>query len=134
MATMTSEPRRLRPAPLLFEPAAPPPPPGHFFGLDELSDPRELLERADALHEAFYAAAERAAEYRAMAVAELNDPKRFDRWSCAQIAERLGWSHSYAQKVVEHGRRLLAAESLQLDFDVPREAHAKDSDSIPLTE
>ena len=37
---------RLRPAPLLFEPAEAAADPEHFFDLESIADPRALLERA----------------------------------------------------------------------------------------
>ncbi|MGE7283005.1 hypothetical protein [Pedobacter suwonensis] len=79
---------RLRPAPLLFEPAQAASDPEHFFDLESIEDPRALLERATELTLAFRAAADRATEFQAMAAAQLADPRRFDRLSTADIAER----------------------------------------------
>lgn len=101
------EKRRLRPAALLFEPGAPDPGPDHFFDLESLDDPRELLERSTELALAFRAAAERATEFQAVAAAQLADPKRFDRLPVEGIAERADWSSDYAKKMVEFGRDLL---------------------------
>ena len=71
--------RRLRPAPLLFEPAAAAADPEHFFDLESIDDPRELLARSTELALAFRAATDRAVEFQAMAAAQLADPRRFDR-------------------------------------------------------
>ncbi|PZT69413.1 hypothetical protein DN402_22010 [Streptomyces sp. SW4] len=98
---------RLRPAPLLFEPAAAAADPEHFFDLESIDDPRALLERATELTEAFRAAADRAMEFQAMAAAQLADPRRFDRLTTADIAERAEWTEDYAKKMVEFGRDLL---------------------------
>jgi hypothetical protein len=95
-----------RPAPLLFEAAAPEPAPEHFFGLDALTDPDELLARAAELSEAFRTAAERADSYAALATAELTDPKRFDRLTEAEVAERTGWSTTRVRRMAEYGRAL----------------------------
>ncbi len=65
---------RLRPAPLLFEPAQAASDPEHFFDLESIEDPRTLLERATELTLAFRAAADRATEFQAMAAAQLADP------------------------------------------------------------
>ncbi len=65
---------RLRPAPLLFEPAQAASDPEHFFDLESIEDPRALLERATELTLAFRAAADRATEFQAMAAAQLADP------------------------------------------------------------
>ncbi|WP_030680989.1 hypothetical protein [Streptomyces rimosus] len=100
-------PRRLKPAPLLFEPPEATSDPEHFFGLESLEDPKELLTRATELTLAFRAAADRATEFQAMAAAQLADPKRFDRLPLAVIAERAGWTEDYAAKMVEFGRGLL---------------------------
>ncbi|MFV2120252.1 hypothetical protein ACE14D_18135 [Streptomyces sp. Act-28] len=99
--------RRLRPAPLLFEPAEAAADPEHFFNLESVEDPRELLTRATELTLAFRAAADRAAEYQAIAAAQLADPRRFDRLTTADIAERAQWNEAYAVKMVEFGRDLL---------------------------
>ena len=79
---------RLRPAPLLFEPAEAAADPEHFFDLESIDDPRELLARATELTHAFRAATDRAVEFQAMAAAQLADPRRFDRLTPAEIAER----------------------------------------------
>jgi hypothetical protein len=78
----------MRPGPLLFEPGAPEPEQARFFGLDEITDPAELLRRATDLTEAFRAATERAAAYQALAAFELTDPRRFDRLTFAELGER----------------------------------------------
>lgn len=98
---------RLRPAPLLFEPAAAAADPEHFFDLESLDDPRDLLARATELTHAFSAAADRAMEYQAIAAAQLADPRRFDRLTPAVIGERAGWTEDYAKKMIEFGRDLL---------------------------
>ncbi|MET9777804.1 hypothetical protein ABZ023_26690 [Streptomyces sp. NPDC006367] len=98
---------RLRPAPLLFEPAEATSDPEHFFDLESLDDPRALLERATELTQAFRAAADRAMEFQAMAAAQLADPRKFDRLTLADVAERAGWTEDYAKKMVEFGRGLL---------------------------
>ncbi|MEN8650244.1 hypothetical protein ABCR94_06285 [Streptomyces sp. 21So2-11] len=99
--------RRLRPAPLLFEPSEAATDPEHFFDLESMDDPGELLERATELALAFRAATDRAVEFQAVAAAQLADPKRFDRLSAADIAERGQWTEDYAKKMVEFGRDLL---------------------------
>lgn len=99
-------PRRLRPAPLLFEPAEPDSDDGRFFGLETIEDPRELLARATELTLAFRSAVDRAVEFQAMAAARLADPQRFDRASPAEIAEHADWTEDYALKMVEFGLRL----------------------------
>lgn len=98
---------RLRPAPLLFEPAEAASDPEHFFDLESIDDPRALLARATELAQAFRAAADRAVEYQAVAAAQLADPRRFDRLTPASIAERAEWTEDYARKMVEFGRDLL---------------------------
>ncbi|WP_399885370.1 hypothetical protein ACGH7X_14490 [Streptomyces sp. BBFR51] len=98
---------RLRPAPLLFEPAEAAADPEHFFDLEAIDDPRALLERATELTQAFRAAADRAVEFQAMAAAQLADPRRFDRLTAADIAERAEWTEDYAKKMVEFGRDLM---------------------------
>jgi hypothetical protein len=98
---------RLRPAPLLFEPAEAAADPEHFFDLESIDDPRELLTRATELTLAFRAATDRAVEFQAIAAAQLADPRRFDRLTPADIAERADWTEDYAKKMVEFGRDLL---------------------------
>ncbi|MDT0377793.1 hypothetical protein E4198_17645 [Streptomyces sp. RKND-216] len=101
-------PRFRRPAALLFEPAAASGEDEHFFDLDALEDPRELLSRATELTLAFRSAADRAMEFQAVAAAQLADPKRFDRLPAAVIAERADWTEDYAHKMIEFGRELLS--------------------------
>ncbi|MDR3035849.1 MAG: hypothetical protein LBV78_22610 [Kitasatospora sp.] len=96
-----------RPAPLIFEPPEAVSDPEHFFGLETIEDPRELLSRATDLTLAFRAAADRAVEYQAMAAAQLADPRRFDRLTPDAIADRAEWSADYAQRLIEFGRGLL---------------------------
>lgn len=98
--------RRFRPAPLLFEPRAPEAEVEHFFDLESIEDPAELLSRSTELALAFRAAAERATEFQAVAAAELADPRRFDNLTAAEIAERADWTPDYAVKMVEYGRGL----------------------------
>ncbi|MFS4109133.1 hypothetical protein [Streptomyces sp. PD-S100-1] len=98
---------RLRPAPLLFEPAAAAADPEHFFDLESIDDPQALLERATELTLAFRAATDRAVEFQAVAAAQLADPRRFDRLSAADIAERAEWTEDYAKKMIEFGWDLL---------------------------
>ncbi|MFD7555072.1 MULTISPECIES: hypothetical protein [unclassified Streptomyces] len=105
--------RRLRPAPLLFEPSEVVADPEHFFDLESIEDPRELLARATELTLAFRAAQERAVEFQAVAAAQLADPRRFDRLSPAAIAERAEWTEDYARKMIEFG------QSLQRGPDTP---------------
>jgi len=93
--------RRLRPAPLLFEPGLTEPEQEHFFDLESIEDPRELLRRSTEL------AAERATEYQAVAAAQLADPRHFDSLTFEEIAARADWTPDYAAKMVEHGRGLL---------------------------
>ncbi|MEU1075074.1 MULTISPECIES: hypothetical protein [unclassified Streptomyces] len=100
--------QRLRPAPLLFEPAEAAADPEHFFALESIEDPRELLSRSTELALAFRAAADRAVEFQAIAAAQLADPRRFDRLTPADIAERARWTEDYAKKMVEFGRDLLS--------------------------
>ncbi|WP_069811214.1 hypothetical protein [Streptomyces sp. TP-A0874] len=100
-------PRRLKPAALLFEPPEAVTDPEHFFGLESVEDPRELLARASELAVAFRIAADRATEFQAVAAAQLADPKRFDRLSEQAVAERAGWSEDYARKMIEFGREQL---------------------------
>ncbi|MBO1334240.1 hypothetical protein [Streptomyces sp. VRA16 Mangrove soil] len=98
---------RLRPVPLIFEPAEAAADPEHFFDLERIEDPRELLTRATELTHAFRAAADRSVEFQAVAAAQLADPRRFDRLTTADIAERADWTEDYAKKMVEFGRDLL---------------------------
>ncbi|MEW2302912.1 hypothetical protein AB0958_23550 [Streptomyces sp. NPDC006655] len=98
---------RLRPAPLLFEPVEAVADPERFFGLESIDDPGTLLARATELTLAFRVATDRAVEFQAMAAAQLADPRRFDRLTPADIAERAGWTEDYAKKMVEFGRDLL---------------------------
>ncbi|GAA2645705.1 MULTISPECIES: hypothetical protein [Streptomyces] len=98
--------RRLRPAPLLFEPSESVADPEHFFDLESIEDPRELLTRATELTLAFRAAQERAVEFQALAAAQLADPRRFDRLSPALIAEQAEWTEDYALKMIEFGETL----------------------------
>ncbi|MFJ5302290.1 hypothetical protein [Streptomyces sp. NPDC088350] len=98
---------RLRPAPLLFEPAQAAEDPEHFFDLESIDDPHALLARATELTHAFRAATDRAVEFQAIAAAQLADPRRFDRLTPADIAERAEWTEDYAKKMVEFGRDLL---------------------------
>ncbi|MGI5468903.1 hypothetical protein [Streptomyces sp. CA-132043] len=102
-----SAPRRLKPAPLLFEPPEAAADPEHFFDLESIEDPRELLSRSTELALAFRAAADRATEFQAMAAAQLADPRRFDRLTLAVLAERAEWTEDYARKMVEFGRSLI---------------------------
>lgn len=105
--------RRLRPAPLLFEPSEAAADPEHFFDLESIEDPGELLARATELTLAFRAAQDRAVEYQALAAAQLADPRRFDRLSPAVIAEQADWTEDYARKMIEFG------ESLQRQTGTP---------------
>ncbi|WP_031076204.1 hypothetical protein [Streptomyces sp. NRRL S-118] len=105
--TERSEQRRLKPAPLLFEPAEAAADPEHFFDLESMDDPRELLARSTELALAFRAATDRAVEFQAIAAAQLADPRRFDRLTAADIAERADWTEDYAKRMVEFGRDLL---------------------------
>ena len=99
--------RRLRPAPLLFEPGLTEPEEEHFFDLESIEDPRELLRRSTELAVAFRAAAERATEYQAVAAAQLADTRHFDSLTLEEIAARADWTPDYAAKMVEHGQSLL---------------------------
>ncbi|MFI0239027.1 hypothetical protein [Streptomyces sp. NPDC016845] len=105
--------QRLRPVPLIFEPADAVGDPEHFFDLESIEDPRELLARATELTLAFRAATDRSVEFQAVAAAQLADPRRFDRLTTADIAERGGWTEDYAKKMVEFGRDLLRSGSEQ---------------------
>ncbi|WP_327323762.1 hypothetical protein OG735_15520 [Streptomyces sp. NBC_01210] len=107
MADPDRSERKLRPAPLLFEPSEAAADPEHFFDLESIEDPRELLARATELTLAFRAATDRAAEYQALAAAQLADPRRFDRLTSADIAQRAEWTEDYAKKMIEFGRDLL---------------------------
>ncbi|MEV6689514.1 hypothetical protein ACIA6C_04120 [Streptomyces sp. NPDC051578] len=98
--------RRLRPAPLLFEPSEAASDPEHFFDLESIEDPRELLTRATELTLAFRAAQDRAVEFQALAAAQLADPRRFDRLPASEIAERAEWTEDYAVKMIEFGESL----------------------------
>ncbi len=108
----TSPARRLKPAPLLFEPSEATADPEHFFDLESIEDPRELLSRSTELTLAFRAAADRATEFQAVAAAQLADPQWFDRLSLAVIAERADWTEDYARKMVEYGRELMRAGTI----------------------
>jgi hypothetical protein len=107
MAEPERSERKLRPAPLLFEPSEAAADPEHFFDLESIEDPRELLARSTELALAFRAATDRAVEYQALAAAQLADPRRFDRLTPADIAERAEWTEDYAKKMIEFGRGLL---------------------------
>ncbi|MGV9316704.1 hypothetical protein ACWDR0_31655 [Streptomyces sp. NPDC003691] len=98
--------RKPRPATLLFEPAEAAADPEHFFDLEAMDDPRALLARATELTLAFRAATDRAVEYQALAAAQLADPRRFDRMTPGDIADRAGWTEDYARKMIEFGRGL----------------------------
>ncbi|MFE2597849.1 hypothetical protein [Streptomyces sp. NPDC057617] len=104
--------RRLRPAPLLFDPSEAVADPEHFFDLESLDDPAELLARATELTLAFRAATDRAVEFQALAAAQLADPRRFDRLTTEDIARRAEWTEDYAKKMVEFGRDLLRGEGM----------------------
>ena len=107
MAESQRSERRLRPAPLLFEPSEAAADPEHFFDLESMEDPRDLLARATELTLAFRAATDRAVEFQALAAAQLADPRRFDRLTPAEIADRAEWTEDYAKKMIEFGRGLL---------------------------
>ncbi|KIF07678.1 hypothetical protein AB0469_16810 [Streptomyces sp. NPDC093801] len=98
--------RRQRPAPLLFEPSEAVADPEHFFDLESIEDPRELLARATELTLAFRAAQNRAEEFQALAAAQLADPRRFDRLSPSAIAEAAEWTEDYARRMIEFGEDL----------------------------
>ncbi|MEU3920835.1 hypothetical protein [Streptomyces sp. NPDC029004] len=106
MAQPERSERKLRPAPLLFEPSEAAADPEHFFDLESIEDPQELLARATELTLAFRAATDRAVEFQALAAAQLADPGRFDRLTPADIAERAEWTADYAKKMIEFGREL----------------------------
>jgi hypothetical protein len=105
--TEGNERQRLRPAPLLFEPSEAAADPEHFFELESMDDPEELLARSTELALAFRAATDRAVEFQAVAAAQLADPRRFDRLTPADIAMRAEWTPDYAKKMIEFGRSLL---------------------------
>ncbi|WP_328326829.1 MULTISPECIES: hypothetical protein [unclassified Streptomyces] len=107
MAEPEQRERKLRPAPLLFEPADATTDPEHFFDLESIDDPAALLTRATELTLAFRAATDRAVEFQAIAAAQLADPRRFDRLTVADIAGRAQWTEDYAKRMVEFGRDLL---------------------------
>ncbi|HLK42344.1 MAG TPA: hypothetical protein VKV34_03310 [Thermoleophilia bacterium] len=98
---------RTRPVPLLFDPADPEPETARFFGLDEITDAGELLHRATALVDAFRNAADRAGTYQAIAAAELTDPRRFDRITYPELADRVGCTPAAAETLAERGRQIL---------------------------
>ncbi|MCB5167888.1 hypothetical protein LG634_24030 [Streptomyces bambusae] len=102
--------RRMRPAPLLFEPSEAVADPEHFFDLESIEDPRELLARATELTLAFRAAQDRAMEFQAVAAAQLADPRRFDSLSAAEVAARAEWTEDYADRMIEFGRGLLSGK------------------------
>jgi hypothetical protein len=98
-----------RPAALLFEPGAPAEEgTDRFFDLESMDDPRLMLARATELAQAFRAAADRAAEFQAVAAAQLADPRRFDRLTPEGVAEQAGWTEDYAKKMIEYGESLIA--------------------------
>ncbi|MFC8505434.1 hypothetical protein ACFU3J_10075 [Streptomyces sp. NPDC057411] len=99
--------RRIRPSALIFEPAEATADPEHFFDLESIEDPRELLARATELTLAFRAATDRAIEFQAIAAAQLADPRRFDRLTPAAVAERAEWTEDYARKMIEFGQGLI---------------------------
>ncbi|MFI1013229.1 hypothetical protein [Streptomyces sp. NPDC020965] len=111
MAEAQQPARKTRPAPLLFEPVESVADPEHFFDLESIEDPRELLARATELTLAFRAAADRAVEFQAIAAAQLADRRRFDRLTPVDIAERAGWTEDYAKKMIEFGQGLLRDET-----------------------
>lgn len=76
-----------------------------------MDDPKELLSRATELTLAFRAATDRAVEFQAIAAAQLADPRRFDRLTIADIAQRARWTEDYAKKMVEFGRSLLGGST-----------------------
>jgi hypothetical protein len=102
----TRRPRR--PASLLFEPAATVEDEEHFFDLESMDDPGQMLSRATELATAFRAAADRATDFQAIAAAQLADPRRFDRLTYAGLAEQAGWTEDYAKRMVEYGEGLIA--------------------------
>ncbi|MFF4830679.1 hypothetical protein [Streptomyces sp. NPDC001315] len=110
---------RLRPAPLLFEPTEVAADPEHFFDLESIDDPGALLTRATELTLAFRAATDRAVEFQAIAAAQLADPRRFDRLTPADIAERAEWTEDYAKRMVEFGRDLIRGGTEGLGYVDP---------------
>jgi erythromycin esterase-like protein len=102
----------MRPIPLLYEPTADEPDTARFFGLDEITDPAELLDRATGLATAFRAAADRAAAYQAIAAAELTDPRRFDRITYPELADLVGCTPAVAETLAERGRQILKGETV----------------------
>jgi hypothetical protein len=112
MAEPERSERRLRPAPLLFEPSEAAADPEHFFDLESIEDPGELLDRATELTLAFRAATDRALEFQAIAAAQLADPRRFDCLTPEDIALRAEWTPDYARKMIEFGRDLLRNHTL----------------------
>lgn len=52
-------------------------------------------------------------EFQAIAAAQLADPRRFDRLTAADIAERAEWTEDYAKKMVEFGQDLMRGESAE---------------------
>jgi hypothetical protein len=100
-------PRFRRPVPLSFEPSEAATDPERFFGLESITDPRELLARSTDLALTFRAAADRAMEFQAVAAALLADPKRFDRLPDTAIADRAEWTEDYTRRMVEYGRGLI---------------------------
>jgi hypothetical protein len=112
MADAERSERRVRPAQLLFEPPEAVTDPEHFFDLESLDDPAALLARSTELTLAFRAAADRAMEFQALAAAQLADPRRFDRLTAADIAERAEWTEDYAVKMIDFGRDLLRGDGL----------------------
>ncbi|MEU8774014.1 hypothetical protein [Streptomyces sp. NPDC048606] len=107
--------RRLRPAPLLFEPSEAATDPEHFFDLESIEDPRELLARATELALAFRAAQDRAVEFQALAAAQLADPRRFDRLAPDAIAAAADWTEDYARRMIEFGEDLQRGTAPDLD-------------------
>lgn len=105
----------MRPVPLLYEPAADEPQDNRFFGLDEITDAAELLERATDLHSAFRAAADRAGAYQAIAAAELTDPRRFDRITYPELAERIGVTEAVAETLAQRGRQIIKGGEYEQD-------------------
>ena len=95
-----------RPVPLFVDIPVPEPDSPRFFGLEELTDAGELLRRSSDLASAFRAAADRAAAYQAIAAADLTDPRRFDRITFAELAQRTGLTEAAAQTLAERGRQL----------------------------
>jgi hypothetical protein len=92
--------RRMKPAPLLFDPVETGIEPERFFDLESVEDPAELLDRSTRLLHAFRAVMDQATEYQALAAARLADERR----SPEQIAQQAGWAPEYAQRMIEYGR------------------------------